>query len=94
MSSFEENQLIVGPITTHAWNGDRSRLAISPNNDEVHIYKRENGGSGGFSLEHVLKEHDKLVTSIDWAPRTNRIVSCSQDRNAYVWSYDEDKKEW
>jgi len=27
-----------------------------------------------------------LVTGLDWAPKTNRIVSCSQDRNAYVWS--------
>lgn len=27
------------------------------------------------------------MTSIDWAPRTNRIVTCSQDRNAYVWNY-------
>jgi actin related protein 2/3 complex subunit 1A/1B len=26
------------------------------------------------------------VTSIDWAPNSNRIVSCGQDRNAYVWN--------
>lgn len=31
-------------------------------------------------------QHDKLITSIDWAPHTNRIVTCSQDRNAYVWA--------
>ena len=30
-------------------------------------------------------QHDKLITSIDWAPKSNRIVTCSQDRNAYVW---------
>ncbi len=30
-------------------------------------------------------QHDKLITSIDWAPDSNRIVTCSQDRNAYVW---------
>ncbi|KAI8050484.1 WD40-repeat-containing domain protein [Syncephalis plumigaleata] len=30
--------------------------------------------------------HDELVTGIDWAPETNRIVTCSQDRNAYVWT--------
>merc|ERR1719210_1197828 len=22
---------------------------------------------------------------MDWAPRSNKIVTCSQDRNAYVW---------
>jgi actin related protein 2/3 complex subunit 1A/1B len=26
------------------------------------------------------------VTGIDWAPKTNRIVTCSADRNAYVWN--------
>ena len=30
-------------------------------------------------------QHDKIVTSIDWAPNSNRIVTASQDRNAYVW---------
>jgi actin related protein 2/3 complex subunit 1A/1B len=30
-------------------------------------------------------QHDKLITSIDWAPTSNRIVTASQDRNAYVW---------
>lgn len=32
-----------------------------------------------------VAKHDKLITSIDWAPNSNRIVTCSQDRNAYVW---------
>lgn len=27
-----------------------------------------------------------MITSIDVAPNTNRIVTCSQDRNAYVWT--------
>ena len=30
-------------------------------------------------------QHDKIITSIDWAPASNRIVTASQDRNAYVW---------
>lgn len=29
---------------------------------------------------------------IDWAPNTNRIVTCAVDRNAYVWSQGDDKK--
>lgn len=36
-------------------------------------------------LIHTLNQHDKLITSIDWAPNSNRIVTASQDRNAYVW---------
>lgn len=35
-------------------------------------------------------KHDKVITSIDWAPNSNRIVTASQDRNAYVWSQSPD----
>lgn len=38
-----------------------------------------------FSHCTFTKQHDKIVTSIDWAPNSNRIVTASQDRNAYVW---------
>ncbi|TPX31000.1 hypothetical protein SmJEL517_g05557 [Synchytrium microbalum] len=86
MSSPDLHQLLYGvPITCHAWNKDRSMVAISPNNHEVHIYKKS---GSTFTVAHVLNEHDKLVTSIDWAPNSNRIVTCSQDRNAYVWTWD------
>jgi len=73
-------------VTAHAWNADRSKLAFSPDNHEVHIYKK---GASGWEPEFVLAEHDQVVTGIDWAPRTNRLVTCSQDRNAYVWSFQE-----
>lgn len=32
------------------------------------------------------------VMDIDWAPNTNRIVTCSADKNAYVWTQEEDGK--
>jgi actin related protein 2/3 complex subunit 1A/1B len=32
----------------------------------------------------ILEDHDKRVTSIDWT--SQRMVSCAQDRNAYVWT--------
>lgn len=48
-------------------------LALSPNNDEVHIY----GLSGGVWVkQHTLKEHTQRVTGIDWAAQSNRIVTC------------------
>ncbi|KAJ3043682.1 hypothetical protein HDV00_004455 [Rhizophlyctis rosea] len=90
MSSPEVHQLFYGqPITCHAFNKDRTQVALSPNNHEVQIWSKS---GNGWTLSHTLSEHDKLVTSIDWAPNTNRIVSCSQDRNAYVWSWD--GREW
>ncbi|KAJ2777392.1 ARP2/3 actin-organizing complex subunit Sop2 [Coemansia javaensis] len=73
-------------VTAHAFNHDKSQVAVCPNSNEVHIYSR--GGAQQWALAHVLKEHDLLVTSIDWAPQTNRIVTCSQDKNAYVWALD------
>lgn len=60
-------------------------VAISPNSNDVQIYKRS---PSGWTLAYTLSEHDKLVTSIDWAPSTNKIVTCGQDRNAYVWNFD------
>jgi len=76
-------------ITAHAWNADRSLIAICPNSAEVHIFSTK---EAEWKLEHILAEHDQVVTSIAWAPKSNRIVSCSQDRNAYVWKYE--KEAW
>jgi len=80
----------VDPITCHVWNADKAEIAISPNSNEVHIYGRSTAGEWG--LVHLLKGHDLRVTSIDWAPKSNRIVTCGADRNAYVWSQSDDGK--
>ena len=41
-----------------------------------------------------VTQHDLLVSAIDWSPVTNKIVSCSHDRNAFVWTYDADATVW
>jgi actin related protein 2/3 complex subunit 1A/1B len=73
-------------ITCHAWNKDGTKLAICPNNNEIHIFAKT---GNDYKLEAKLTEHDQIVTGIDWAPNSNRIVSCSQDRNAYVWTFEQ-----
>ncbi|KAJ3169893.1 Polycomb protein sop-2 [Geranomyces variabilis] len=91
MSSPEVYQLAIGtPITCHAFNKDRTQLAVSPNSNDVEIYQK--GRNGQWELLHTLAKHDRMVTGIDWAPNTNRLVTCSQDRNAYVWDWD--GKKW
>jgi len=65
------------------WSPDKKNFAICPNNNEVHLYAK-NGNE--WEVDQVLKEHDGVVTGIDWDPITNRIVTCSHDRNAYVWT--------
>jgi actin related protein 2/3 complex subunit 1A/1B len=76
-------------ISCHAWNGDRTQIAVCPNSNEIHIYDTRN-----WIKLHTLTEHDLLVTAIDWSPVTNKIVSCSHDRNAFVWTYDDDASVW
>ncbi|KAI0053893.1 actin-like protein ARPC3 [Auriscalpium vulgare] len=70
------------PITGHAFNADRSQVAVSLNSNDVQILSRS---GNEWTTTETLSEHDKVITSIDWAPNSNRIVTSSQDRNAYVW---------
>ncbi|KDQ61134.1 hypothetical protein JAAARDRAFT_32139 [Jaapia argillacea MUCL 33604] len=69
-------------ITCHAFNADRSQVAVCLNSNDVTIFSR---AGNDWKVAETLSEHDKLITSIDWAPNSNRIVTASQDRNAYVW---------
>ncbi|CAH1795131.1 unnamed protein product [Owenia fusiformis] len=71
------------PITCHAWNKDRSQIAVCPNSSNVIIYTLR---AGRWEETAVLKEHTQRVTGIDWAVNSNLIVTCSADRNAYVWN--------
>jgi len=71
-------------ISAHDWSPDKQRVAICPDSNEIIIYKK-NGEK--YEPEHVLTEHDAVVTSIVWGKTTNRLLTCSQDRNAYVWTY-------
>jgi len=79
----------VDPISTHAWSADGKNLAISHNNKQVKVYK-ESTRPGKWEATATLDQHDLRVTGIDWAPKTNRIVTCSADRNAYVWNLQPD----
>ncbi|KAL9939465.1 hypothetical protein V8E36_001282 [Tilletia maclaganii] len=88
------HHLSLGPLTAHAFNGDRTQVAVSPNSNEVLIYHLNNADGQTWTLAHTLAEHDKLVTGIDWAPQSNRIVTCAQDRNAYVWTWNEAEASW
>jgi actin related protein 2/3 complex subunit 1A/1B len=87
MSAPEVYSIAKTPVTCHAFNADRSQVAVSLNDNNVQIYSKQ---GKEWILSETLSEHDKLITSIDWAPNSNRIVTASQDRNAYVWSLSPD----
>lgn len=68
--------------TSIAFNGDCSQLAVGLINSNVEIY-RYNGKN--WELTTTLKKHINKITGLDWAPNSNKIVTCSSDRNVYVW---------
>lgn len=72
----------VAPVSAHAFNKDRSLLAISPNTEEIKILAAK---GASYPQMHSLMEHGQRVTAIDWDPINDRIVTAGQDRNAYVW---------
>ncbi|KAF8584077.1 actin-like protein ARPC3 [Ramaria rubella] len=82
MAAPEVFPLAQVPLTCHAFSADRRNVAVSSNTNDAQIYSRV---GSDWKLNETLSEHDKLITSIDWAPNSNRIVTASQDRNAYVW---------
>jgi len=48
---------------------------VSPNSNEVHVYGWM-GSEVRWSLLDKLREHVERVTGVDWAPVSNRIVTC------------------
>ena len=68
-------------INDHSFSADRNTLAVTRENN-VELYHRS---GNAFRLQDELRGHDKTITGVDIAPNSGRIVTCSQDRNAYVW---------
>ncbi|KAH8815023.1 putative actin-related protein 2/3 complex subunit 1 [Xylogone sp. PMI_703] len=81
MAAPEVHHLFNHPIADHSFSADKQILAVAQDTT-VELYAKS---GSGFKPYDELKGHDKLVTSVDIAPRSGRIVTCSQDRNALVW---------
>ncbi|CEJ54542.1 Putative ARP2/3 actin-organizing complex subunit Sop2 [Penicillium brasilianum] len=81
MAAPKVHHLFHAPIADHSFSSDRQTLAVARDNN-VELYQ---ASGSKFTLSDELKGHDKTVTSVDIAPNSGRIVTCSQDRNAYVW---------
>uniref|UniRef100_A0A2K5KCU7 Uncharacterized protein n=1 Tax=Colobus angolensis palliatus TaxID=336983 RepID=A0A2K5KCU7_COLAP len=68
------HQFLLEPINCH--------IALSLNNHKVHICKKGHQ----WVKAHELKEHSGHITDTDWAPKSDRVVTCGADHNAYAWS--------
>ena len=82
MASPEVHLLFHHPIADHSFSADRQTLAVARDNN-VELYKKS---GSKFVLQDELKGHDKTVTSVDIAPGTGKIVTCSQGRLALLCS--------
>lgn len=60
---------------------------MCPNDETIHIYRRDSQTSEAWRLETVLREHDQLITAMDWHSdaRGEHLLTVSSDRNGYVW---------
>lgn len=74
MAAPEVHHFFHHPIADHSFSADRKTVAIA-RETTVELY---NKSGGAFKLADELKGHDKTVTSVDIAPHSGRIVSCSQ----------------
>jgi actin related protein 2/3 complex subunit 1A/1B len=76
MAPPEVHHLFHHPIADHSFSADRQTLAVA-RDINVELYHRT---GSKFVLQDELKGHDKTVTSVDIAPSTGRIVTCSQGK--------------
>jgi len=77
MAAPEVHHLFHHPIADHSFSADRRTLAVA-RDTTVELYGRT---GNAFKLKDELKGHDKTVTSVDIAPSSGRIVTCSQGKS-------------
>ncbi|KAL6403260.1 Actin-like protein 2/3 complex subunit 1 [Ilyonectria robusta] len=74
MAAPEVHHLFHNPIVDHSFSADHSTLAVT-RDSTIELYSKV---GNAFKLKDELKGHDKTVTSVDIAPKSGRIVTCSQ----------------
>lgn len=77
----------------HVFSPNRQLLAITKLNT-VEVYQTSLNSASKPRLVATLKGHDKTVTAVDISPDGSKILTCSQDRNALVWQYDQAAQEY
>ncbi|CAK0893055.1 unnamed protein product, partial [Prorocentrum cordatum] len=77
-------------VCCHAFSKDESLLAVAPNTEDVLIFRLT---GAEFQSTHVLSRHTQRVTGLSWSC-DGRLVSCSEDRTAYVWEWSEAAGNW
>ena len=76
MAAPEVHHLFHHPIADHSFSSDRQTLAVAKDSN-VELYTKS---ANKFALKDELKGHEKTVTSVDIAPTSGMIVTCSQGK--------------
>lgn len=79
MAAIETHHLFNRPISDHCFSSDQQTLIVGKDT-EAEIYGRS---GSDFTLQDTLRGHDKLITGVDIAPSTGRIVTCSQGKPSH-----------
>ncbi|RNF25948.1 putative ARP2/3 complex subunit [Trypanosoma conorhini] len=73
-------------IVAFSFNKDCSEAVFSPNNHLLYIVScKDKTDCTTWEIDATLEQHDQSVSATAWHGSTNRILSCSQDRTAFVW---------
>lgn len=92
--SNASNARISHYIDAMAWNADHTQVAIGVDKSIV-IYSAPEANKKKWKVvAHMEDAHGLAVSDLDWSSKHGKLVSCSHDRNAYVWTKDEDTNEW
>ena len=79
------NRILPG-VQCFAWNKDGSMAAICPTNNEIWIFETQSTPDvSKWTKVATLKEHFSVISSLDWHPKTNLLLSASTDRSIIVW---------
>jgi actin related protein 2/3 complex subunit 1A/1B len=92
-SALSNNRILPG-IQCFAWNADGTLAAVCPTSNEIWIF--ETAGTPDISKWtkiNVMKEHFNVITSMDWHPKTNLLLSGSADRGCIVWEQSKEGNE-
>jgi len=94
ISEKPKDLFILEGINVLAFNNDFTQCALSKKDSTIYIYQiKDLLNIQTWELIHKLQSHTLYISSLDWNPKTNKILSCSHDKTAYVWTYKENKWE-
>jgi actin related protein 2/3 complex subunit 1A/1B len=83
---------LLNGISVLCFNSDLTKCALSQKDNKIYIYKTPDlFKTSTWELEHTLDAHLLYVSGLDWNHKTNKILSCSFDKTAFVWEFKDNK---